>query len=190
VSFKSPILRVWLPSRRSQLFSPRRHISAPHALGLRSTEPYSDLTARRRFPEADPPLRFLARPVSLTTALRRIALARSAAHPAPGLSRTGWSRCSLELIHLSGFPPLDLQGGVSPPYSPPVVSRPVSEETERRDLRDFLPTARPFPSFEGRWPVWRFRPTASAAPSEHGPAAAYFFSSKTPRPSQAGSNFS
>jgi hypothetical protein len=178
---KGPTHRVWLPSRRCKPFRSRKPFSAPHAHGLRPSELCSDLVARPRFPAADPLLRFPARPESLTAALQRFPLTKPAAHPAPApLLETGWCRCSPELLRLSGPPPPDLGRSTFLLPSPLALSFPTSEDAENRGPRGFLPAGPHLPSFEGREPVWRFRPTASADPSEREPVAAYFFGLERP----------
>jgi hypothetical protein len=100
---KSPVPRVWLPSRRCQSFRPRKPFSVSHAPGLNPPELFSDLAAHPQFPARDPPLRFRAKPVGLTPALRRLPLAWPAVLPA--LPRGyGWSRA----VALLGFSPSGL----------------------------------------------------------------------------------
>jgi len=178
---KGPTRRVWLPSRRCKPFRSRKPLSAPHAHGLRPSEPCSDLVARPRFPTGDPLLRFPARPNDLTATLQRFPLTKPAAHPAPDpVLETGWSRCSPELPRLSGLPPPDLERSTFLLPSPLTLSFPTSEDAENRGPRGFLPAAPHPPSFEGCEPVWRFRPTASADPLKREPVAAYFFGLERP----------
>jgi hypothetical protein len=154
VPSKSPALRVWLPSRRRKPFCPRKPLSASHAPGLRPSEPFSDPAARPRFPEGAPLVRFPAKPVSLAAALQRLALARPAVHPAPGLSCWAeWSLCSPGLPRLPGFHPPGFGESVFLPPAPRALSFPTSEDVGNRGPRGSIPAARLFPSFEGRWPA-------------------------------------
>jgi hypothetical protein len=79
---ESPAFGVWLPPWRRKPSCPREPISAPHALGLRSSGPCSGWVAGSGFPSNLPLMRFLARPHGLTPALQRLALTSPAAPPA------------------------------------------------------------------------------------------------------------
>jgi hypothetical protein len=63
--------------------SPTGTFSAPHAHGLRSSEPCSDLKAGPGFPQNLPLPRFSARPHGLTSAPQRLSLPRPAGPSAP-----------------------------------------------------------------------------------------------------------
>jgi len=154
VPSKRAALRVWLPSRRCRPSCPRKPLSASHALGLRSSEPYSGRVAQPRFPATDPLLRFPAKRSGLAFTLQRLALTRPAAHPAPGYPLgPGWSRCSPELWRLSGLPPPELGRITFLLPAPLALPLSASEEAENRSPRGSVPPARHLPPFEGRRPV-------------------------------------
>jgi hypothetical protein len=77
---------------------------------------------------------------------------------------SGWSHCSLELLHLSDFPLLNLGGSISLPPALHILSAPTSEEARTRNPKGCLSAASHLPTFTGREPVWRFWPAASAVP--------------------------
>jgi hypothetical protein len=64
---ESPILRVWLPSRWRWPFNPWQPLSAPNALGLRSSELFSDPMIHSLFPMNVPLWRFAIKLKELDT---------------------------------------------------------------------------------------------------------------------------
>jgi hypothetical protein len=150
---KSPVPRVWLPSRRCQSFRPRKPLSVSHAPGLNPPELFSDPAAHMWFPTRDPPLRFGANPVGLALTLRRFPLAWPAVLPA--LLRTcGWSGANA----LLSFSPSGLAsaGSAKKPFSSSHPSRsfqPGLRRNREAEPQGMTPTARLFPPFEGRWPA-------------------------------------
>jgi len=100
---ESPNLRVWLPSRRSQLLThPRKHLSAPNALGLRPSKLSSSLVIQQKFPLVVPFLRFPAQPLGPASALQRLDPTKEAVplYRSPGYSPRAGPRALL------GFRPL------------------------------------------------------------------------------------
>jgi hypothetical protein len=84
---------------------PRDCFFNPHALGLRSSGPYSEPTTQTKFPRSVPPLRFPAKHICLAAALRRFSFASPAAPPAFGLCfKPERGQNPLELLRLSGLP--------------------------------------------------------------------------------------
>jgi len=129
---KSPVPRVWLPSRRCQSFRPRKPFSVSHAPGLNPPELFSDLAAHPQFPARDPPLRFSAKPLGLTPALRRLLLAWPAALPLSPVITGEVEPLLSWAFHLPGFPLPVSRRSISPLRTPHALDPPASEETGGR----------------------------------------------------------
>jgi hypothetical protein len=182
----SPAFRVWLPSWRRQLSDLREPVSAPHALGLRSSGLCSDPAANPRFPKDLPLLRFRAKPCGLTSALQRLAPAEPAAPPAlPPLSGESGDLALLSFRTSQAFLRWTFEEVSSlsvplPPFPPrpPKKPRPLAPgDSFQRPGISPLSRGAGLSGVPGRLP--------SATSLEREPVAAYFFGSELPKPLRA-----
>ena len=132
------------------------NFSTPHAHGLRSSGLCSALVANLGFPHDLSLVRFSTKPHGLIPTLQRFQPTRSAA---PFALSFFFGRengpCPLELLHLPGFLPQDIERSVSLLSALLTFWFLASEDSRNASPKGFLPAAWHVPSFEGCRPAWR-----------------------------------
>lgn len=156
---------VWLPSQRRKSPRPRKRLSASHAPGLRSSEPFSGTEARTWFPM---PIRSYASPPNPVAWRRRFSGLCSRNQPC--IQRSTVCQRSSEAVALLSFSASRVfdrrTREKSPSLLPPLSSFPSRPREVSGTGTSGAPFQRPGISLlvGGYEPVWHFRPTASAVP--------------------------